>query len=92
MTLMDAIAASGGLTDEAGADRVVVARRDLCGNISERIINVNPLLKGSAKTDDVALSPADLVVVPRSSIANVDLVVKQYVRDVLPIQPFLGIP
>ena len=93
MTLMDAIAASGGLTNEAGADKVVIARRDPCGNISEQIINVNPLLKGSAKTEeDVALSPADLVVVPRSFIANVDLVVKQYVRDVLPIQPFLGIP
>jgi protein involved in polysaccharide export with SLBB domain len=91
MTLMDAVAASGGFTDEAGVNKVVIARQDGCGNITQRVIDVKPLLKGKATAEDVALLPSDLVVVPRSSVANLNLVVKQYVRDMLPIQPYLSL-
>jgi polysaccharide biosynthesis/export protein len=90
MTVMDAIAASGGLTDEAGIKKVIVARKDGCGNLDERIIDLDSLLKGKDKAEDVALAPADLVVVPRSTIANLDLVVKQYIKDMLPVQPYIS--
>ena len=34
----------------------------------------------------------DVVVVPRSTIANVDLFVKQYIRDAMPIETYLAPP
>jgi polysaccharide biosynthesis/export protein len=91
MTVMDAIAASGGLTDQAGTKEVILARVDPCGNVAERAIDLGPLLKGDKKADDVALAPADLVVVPRSTVANLDLIVQQYVRNLLPVQPYFSV-
>jgi hypothetical protein len=34
----------------------------------------------------------DVVIVPRSGIANVDLFVKQYITGLLPIPPYATIP
>jgi hypothetical protein len=41
---------------------------------------------------DAALLPTDTVIVPRSGIAQLDLIVKQYIRDVMPVQPYVGLP
>jgi hypothetical protein len=42
--------------------------------------------------EDVALMSRDILVVPRSRIADVDLFVKHYMRDILPIPPYLALP
>jgi polysaccharide biosynthesis/export protein len=91
MTVSQAVSAAGGLTPEAGPANVIVARRDACGNIDETPINLKPLTSGKPGADDLALLPADVVYVPRSGIANADLAVKQYVRDLLPIEPYLSL-
>lgn len=91
MTAAQAISAAGGLTPEAGPANVVVARRDACGNIDETPINLKALDRGKPGSDDMALLPADVVYVPRSGIANADLAIKQYVRDLLPIEPYLSL-
>ena len=41
---------------------------------------------------DAALMPRDVAVVPRSTIANVDLFVKQYIQGLLPIPPYMSFP
>ncbi len=93
MTAMQAIADAGGITESAGADQAVLIRRDACGNAQGMAVNLHAADGGSGKNiEDIALMPSDVLVVPRSRIANVDLFVKQYVKDLIPIQPYLPIP
>ena len=48
---------------------------------------------GAQPQDDVPLAARDIVVVPRSLIANVNVFVEQYVRNNLPVQNVgLGFP
>lgn len=91
MTATQAISAAGGLTPEAGPSNVIIARRDGCGNLDETPINIKALEHGKPGADDMALLPADVVYVPRSGVANADLAIKQYVRDLLPIEPYLSL-
>jgi polysaccharide biosynthesis/export protein len=91
MTALQAVADAGGVTPEAGDDAVLI-RRDICGQphgIKVDISNAEGKLRNS---EDVALMPRDILVVPRSTIANVDLFVKHYMQDILPIPPYLAIP
>jgi protein involved in polysaccharide export with SLBB domain len=86
MTALQAIAASGGLTDAAGASKVVLIRRDACGNPHGEHLKLDKVLNQKDNEEDVALLPADIVVVPRSAIAQFDLNIKQYVRDAMPLE------
>jgi protein involved in polysaccharide export with SLBB domain len=92
MTAMQAVAEAGGVTETAGADSAVLIRRNACGNAQGMQVNLSAADGGSRKVDDVALMPSDVVVVPRSKIANLDLFVKQYIQGLLPFQPYLPIP
>mgnify|MGYP003581152029 CR=1 FL=1 len=48
------------------------------------------LLSGEEGTKDVLLGPQDIVYVPRSPIANADLFVSQYIRELLPFGMNVG--
>lgn len=93
MTALGAIAQAGGLSDEAGPNHVVLIRRDMCGQPHGVLLKIGNVLKQKKDSDeeDAMLLPGDLLVVPRSAIANLDLIVKQYVKDLLPVQPFFPI-
>ncbi len=91
MTAVQAVALAGGLTPEAGGTAVLI-RRDACGEPEGSKIKLAMAMKDPGKGDDVALMPRDVVVVPRSTIANMDLMVKQYIRDLMPVEPYIGIP
>jgi len=90
MTALQAITAAGGLTDLAGPNKVVLVRRDACGQPHDEPLNLAKALKQKGHQDDVVLAPTDLLIVPRSGIAEADLFVKQYIRDLLPVQPYLS--
>ncbi len=90
MTAIQAIAASGGLTDAAGASKVVLIRRDACGNPHGEKLQLDKVLNQKNNEEDVALLPADLLIVPRSGIAQFDLNIKQYVRDAMPLETVLA--
>ena len=90
MTAIQAIAASGGLTDAAGASKVVLIRRDACGNPHGEQLQLDKVLDQKNNEEDVALLPADLLIVPRSGIAQFDLNIKQYVRDAMPLETVLA--
>jgi len=93
MTALQAIADAGGVTDNAGAGRAVLIRRDACGNPQGTLVDLAAADNGGGKkVDDVALMPADVVVVPRSMIADLDLFVKQYIQNLLPIPPYMTVP
>jgi len=90
MTALQAIASAGGHTDQAAMDDVVLIRRDGCGRADGSKLDLADASQNPEKGEDVMLMPHDTLVVPRSKIANVDLFVKQYIRDVLPVEPYLS--
>lgn len=90
MTALQAIASAGGHTDEAAMNNVVLIRRDACGRSDGSKLDLASASATPEKGEDVMLMPHDTLVVPRSGIANVDLFVKQYIRDVMPVQPYLS--
>jgi protein involved in polysaccharide export with SLBB domain len=90
MTALQAIASAGGHTDEASMKDVVLIRRDACGRADGSKLDLASASDTPEKGEDVMLMPHDTLVVPRSKIANVDLFVKQYIRDVLPVEPYIS--
>ena len=92
MTAMGAISAAGGFTDSASTNSVILIRRDSCGNPHGEKLNLAKVVGQRDLEQDAGVMPSDIIIVPKSSIAKVDLFVKQYVRDVLPIEPYLSVP
>ena len=94
MTALQAIANAGGETEGAELGNVILIRRDGCGRADGSKMDLSSATNAPDKGEDIALMPRDTIVVPRSKIANAGLFVKQYIRDLLPVQPYLspGIP
>ncbi len=92
MTALAAVAQSGGFTDRASTGSVVLIRRDACGAPSGEKLDLASAMSYAAGGEDAGLMPSDIIVVPRTAIADVGLFVKQYVRDLLPVSPYLGLP
>ena len=91
MTALQAIASTGGLTPESG-DTAVLIRKDFCGSPQNIDIDLKSAMKTPARGEDLALLPRDILVIPRSGIANVDLWVDQHIRKLIPVNPYLPIP
>jgi polysaccharide export outer membrane protein len=92
MTAMEAISDAGGFADDAREKSVVLIRRDMCGTPHGMRIDLAAAVDEDGSDEDVALLPRDMLVVPRSTIGNIDLFVQQYVKNVIPVSPFFGIP
>ncbi|MFZ5452618.1 MAG: polysaccharide biosynthesis/export family protein [Thermodesulfobacteriota bacterium] len=86
MTVLQAIVAAGGKTDEADLSRVVVLRRGPFEQTEWMLTDLVSPKEGKSLKNDVHLKAGDIVLVPKSGIAKLNLWVKQYIRDVLPIQ------
>ena len=89
LTALQAIAAAGGFTDNAEPSTVALLRRDPDGSWRGYSLALEATIAAADPTQDVVLRPSDIVYVPKSTIANVDLFVKQYIRDLVPVQPTL---
>ena len=84
VSIVQAIQDGGGFLDTAKVDSVVLLRRRPSGQVLMRRVDVKAILAGRT-ADDVLLMPGDVVFVPRSSIAEVDRIVKQYITGVIPL-------
>jgi hypothetical protein len=71
---------------------VFLVRRDACGTPHGQQVRLDQVLNQKDHEQDLALLPSDIVVVPRSGIAQFDLNMKQYVRDALPVEPYITPP
>lgn len=97
MTATQAIISTGWFKDDARADQIVLIRRDACGNAYGTFVQVANAVAPSKdnpapdRVQDVALLPNDILVVPRSTVGELGLFVKQYFRDLLPVQPYLSV-
>ena len=85
MTVLQSIAMAGGLKQSARAQEVAVIRRGPEGQPLVFQVDLTRARDGSDAAQDVALLPSDVVYVPKSAIANVNLWVDQYLRQNIPI-------
>ena len=84
MTLFEAIAISGGfLHTTANVKQVIVSRDDGAGHRVGYCVNMHDELDGATVTP-FALSPNDIVIVPRTTIVNVNQFIQQYINNNLP--------
>jgi protein involved in polysaccharide export with SLBB domain len=86
MTLYEALQAAGGILEGAHRKQIILIRKGPDGHPVGHSIDIRPIQSGLDPSVDVPVRPYDIVYVPRSKIAEVDLFVKQYIRDALPIQ------
>jgi protein involved in polysaccharide export with SLBB domain len=91
MTALQAIADAGGLTSEAN-DTAVLVRRDVCGTPQKIDIALNTAMNDPASDADMGLMPRDILLVPRSGIADLNLFVQQYITKMIPVSPYMPLP
>jgi len=88
-TALQAIAASGGFRDTARKEEVVLIRRGPENKPFVIALNLSKVENGTDLTQDVYLAPYDIVLVPKSNIADVNLWTQQYLTNmVAPLSPF----
>ena len=90
LTALQAVVAAGGFRTTASLSSVVLIHRGPAGEPIAGIVDLSRVLKHAELERDVALAPADVIFVPRSTIANVNLFVEQFFRNNLPIPVTLG--
>ncbi|WP_447971642.1 polysaccharide biosynthesis/export family protein [Nitrospira sp. M1] len=84
LTVMQAISRAEGATEEAWDEALIIRR--IQGRQPLVIpVNLKAVLSGEDFTQDIGLVPYDIVYVPRSPIADVNLWVDQYIRQNIPI-------
>ncbi len=84
---LQAVIQAGGFLPTARRREVVILRRSAGGKAAMRVVDLEAMLNDPRAVDMVPLTRFDIVYVPRSQIAEVNLWVQQYVRDTLPFQP-----
>ncbi len=83
LTVLQSIAQSGGFKDTARVNEVLVIRRTQPKPLVS-ILNLEKAQNNEDMGQDIYLMPNDVVYVPRSKIANVDLFVDLYIRRLIP--------
>jgi protein involved in polysaccharide export with SLBB domain len=91
MTALQAIAQAGGFRDTAKRSEVVLIRKGADNKRITMTMNMENAIDGSDRAQDLLLLPYDIVYVPKSNIANVNLWVEQYIRKNLPVTPSISI-
>lgn len=65
---------------------VVLIRRSANNRPMLRTVNVREVIQTGEHESDVPLAPGDIIYVPRSHIAEVNLWVEQFINRVVPFQ------
>jgi polysaccharide biosynthesis/export protein len=91
MTALQAINGAGGFATTAKVSNVILIRREE-GQFKGHLLALDRAISGEDPTRDIPLEPGDILHVPRTAIADANLFVEKYIRNMLPIQPGLSIP
>jgi polysaccharide export outer membrane protein len=70
LTLSQAVAIAGGLTEGAKHNQVLLFRRSSNDWVEVKEVNLKEMLKGSL-AEDFAIRPGDMLYVPKTKMANV---------------------
>ncbi len=84
MTLMQAIQEAGGLLTTARREQILIIRTMPEGERVARAVNLRPVLSGRDLSSDLRLQANDIIFVPRTKIANVNIFVDQYINSIIP--------
>ena len=90
LTVLQAVFAAGGFMPTASLKSVVLIHKGRSGEPIADLVDLSRVLKHAELQRDVALAPADIVFVPRSTIANVNLFVEQFFRNMWPVPLYIG--
>ncbi len=83
-TVMRAIELRGGVRDTARLSQVIIIRKDFEGKPAATVVDLRKVIDGTDYSQDIKLMPYDIVYVPKSNIARVDLFISQYITSVIP--------
>jgi len=89
ITPLQAVLAAGGFKDSAQKDSVLYIARSTDGSYQASRVNLDAVVRNGVP-ETVRLAGSDVVYVPATRIANVGTFVKQYIRDVLPVDSRAG--
>ena len=85
LTVLQAVFEAGGFTDTAEPSSVILLRRLNDDKGFAAKLDLKKVM--SAEAEDIALMPSDIIFIPKSTIAEVNLFVEQYITKLIPI-PF----
>lgn len=77
ITVMQAIAAAGGFSDDAARNSVLVFHRVGAREVSAAVLALDRMLKRGSLQADLPLSRFDIVYVPRNTVGNINLFSQQ---------------
>ncbi len=86
LTLLQAVQSAGGFLTTARRREILLIRRPPDGEPVARSIDLRKVLSGEVPQADLTLENSDIVFVPRTKIANVNLFVQQYINQIIPVQ------
>jgi protein involved in polysaccharide export with SLBB domain len=85
MTALQAVMVAEGVKDTAQPSKALVLRRAGAGGRQVLKLDLQAVMNGESSDGDLVLQPFDVVVVPRSGIADVGRWVDLYIRRTLPV-------
>lgn len=85
MSLIQILGNAGWLSDRGDLTEVKLIHRAAEGEYFIYTTDLTEVLEGDADINDLKLSPMDVVLVPRTNVAEVNLWVEQYIIRMLPI-------
>jgi polysaccharide export outer membrane protein len=90
VTVLQAISQAGGMKETARTSEVLIIRRSEFNKPIAFQVNLRKAIESGDTSHDIALQPSDIIYVPRSAIANVNVWVDQYIRRILPVSLSTG--
>jgi protein involved in polysaccharide export with SLBB domain len=81
---LEAVTLAGGLLPESRMDEVVVLRRRRDNVMMMRTVNLNRFIAQADANESLALAPEDIIFVPRSRVAEVNLWIDENINKNLP--------
>jgi len=91
LSCLQAIFRTGGFRTTAKPSNVVVLRNQGTPEPEFVVLDLSRELQDGGAHNDVLLAPQDIVYVPRSAIAEINLFVEQYIQKLIPIQFTMGL-
>jgi len=90
MNVLQAISQAGGMKDTARVNEIVVIRHGAANQPYAFSVNLKKAIDGTDLRQNVPLKAFDIVFVPKSPVADVNVWVDQYLRKNIPISTGFG--
>lgn len=85
ITVMQSISQAGGVKESALTTEAIVIRSGSDHKAMVIPVDISKVIDGTDMGQDIVLRPFDIVFVPKSPIANVNMWVDQYLRKNIPV-------